>query len=225
MTSIQTPTFEEFQNQIFKKAGDRFIYRGVTCSKTHHLIPKVGRYTKFSSLLLPKLISQERFILKRFRREGCSMTNIPHASLWEWLSLGQHHGLPTRLLDWTRNPLVALLFAVKDEHKGDSAVFADKIEKTYDPDKIPDPFTITSVGKFIPFHVSPRITSQAGLFTVHPDPRVEHTSKHLLKLIIPSSKRKEFKKVLFRFGVHNASLFPDLDGLARHIEYCQTDKY
>jgi hypothetical protein len=171
------------------------------------------------------MISQERFILKRFRREGCSYSHVPYSSLWEWLSLGQHHGLPTRLLDWTRNPLVSLFFAVRDSHSGDSAVYADRIEKSFDPDKTKDPFSVTMVGKYIPTHISPRITAQAGLFTVHPDPRSEHKSKHLLKIVVPQKCREEFKRILFKYGVHHASLFPDLDGLARHIEYCQTDKY
>jgi hypothetical protein len=48
-----------------------------------------------------------------------------------------------------------------------------------------------------------------------------------IKYLSPCSqkRRKEFKKILFKYDVHHASLFPDLDGLARHIEYCQTDTY
>jgi len=47
-----------------------------------------------------------------------------HKTIFEWLTLMQHYGLPTRLLDWTTNLLVALFFAVNDEKNKDGAVFA-----------------------------------------------------------------------------------------------------
>jgi hypothetical protein len=144
---------------------------------------------------------------------------------WDWLALGQQYGLPTRLLDWTANPLVACFFAVQEQNEDDSVIYAYRNDSYIVVKKHPDPFKYPEVGKFIPRHLTRRITTQGGLFTIHPDPYEPFESKDMEKIILPNTIRSPLKKTLNKYGVDQFSLFPGLDSLAAHIEWLQSKGY
>jgi len=215
-------TFEDLHKAIGKYAGKPAVFRGVRDAENHKLVTKLGR------LKLKKdrvLVKEEAVILRLFKQQSRPYLDWIPIDDWEWLALGQHYGLPTRLLDWTRNPLVAAFFAVEKEYSGESAIYIYRNDKFIRTDLETNPFKRERIGKFIPNHISRRITAQAGLFTIHPNPDEEFQDSSVDKLIIAESARKAIKKTLSSYGINRATLFPDLDGLAQHIEWLRSESY
>jgi len=70
-------------------------------------------------------LKREYELLKRFRQMAPRLVELQPRDDWEWLFLMQHYGVPTRLLDWSESPLVALYFSVynKDYDDSDSALW------------------------------------------------------------------------------------------------------
>jgi hypothetical protein len=90
------------------------IYRGLA-DIDYDLRPKVGRFNP-SPHSNDKVIKESR-MLELFRRNSVGLTSHTLDDDWEFLAVAQHHGMPTRLMDWTRNPLVAAYFAVANSNQ------------------------------------------------------------------------------------------------------------
>ena len=105
---LQDELFYESWNTSLERFRSPFVFRGVS-DKNHTLATSLmrlgGNY--------PQL---ERHLLRNFRKYAHREV-VEKDSVWHWLSRAAHHGLPTRLLDWTYSPLVALHFVTADISK------------------------------------------------------------------------------------------------------------
>ncbi|MGF1479698.1 MAG: FRG domain-containing protein [Cyanophyceae cyanobacterium] len=218
------PQFVECLGEINR--GKRAIYRGQR--RERPLLPKLARLTTPLSLL-----EAEQAMFDDFKGRSVPLLDRQPESAWDWLALMQHHGLATRLLDWSVNPLVALWFTVSkppaETHPGVLWVFQPNQKDYFTPSHHEDPFQVTQTRLFKPRIVTQRISSQMGWFTIHHFSRdlqkfialeEDATYKPLLtKLMIPSEKFARIRFELDRVGVNAATIFPDLDGLCANIEW------
>jgi hypothetical protein len=213
------------KNYFWQTQG-HWVFRGHSKS-SHKLIPSVGRVKHTE----PSFEKFEQSITKIFKRQAQQYLQKVPENDFEWLALAQHHGLPTRLLDWSDSPSVALFFCVSEEQDEDGAVFALHAGKIIAQKKVESesPFQLDKLYKYHPKVVTPRQFFQHGIFTIHhlPEKPLEENMRdewELEKIIIPKKLKKDLQYELFRHGIDRAHLFPDLDGLSGHLKWRHTVK-
>lgn len=177
------------------------------------------------------LLAQFRLAM---RGRGLDCSKLDDEELW---AFGQHHGLRTPLIDWTKSPYVALFFAfdepdLLDINPNDSrAVFCLNMTAIRADE---------SLSKIIfepTHHENARLVNQAGLFTITPSGRDNLVSailnelaenevinpdepadvaRYIAKIHVPNENRVECLNTLRKMNIHHANLFPDPGGASKY---------
>lgn len=173
-------------------------------------------------------------------------TKIPRESYDQWISLMQHYGLPTRLLDWSYSPLVALFFAIVDREESNEC---DACITVIAPELLNE---MQSLGRYIypidsqhalnmlriafkkenvndlngkimavfPTSNDLRIYAQKAAFTIHDTEKTIYDvceNKYIYRIIIPKDKKEYFRNILTTMDFTESMLFPDIEHIAQHV--------
>jgi hypothetical protein len=206
-----------------ESAADDWIFRGESLAG-EPLRPGAGRAPMGPGA--PRRmrfdVEDERAALERFKSDALPYLDRtpPAQHHLEWLAIAQHHGMRTRLLDWSESLLIAAFFAVEAGGAGGAPTI-------YGVKGLPslaahdDPFAVEEVSVYRPSRLSARMAPQLSTFTVHPDPAADFRSDRRVRHWRVSGRRNswQIKLVLDACGVNYANIFPDIGGLARHIQW------
>jgi hypothetical protein len=199
----------------------------------------LARYLRRSGVRPEHWAAQEGRILRIFRRKAHLHLRVTpdERDSFEWLALMQHHGAPTRLLDFTWSPFVAAFYALANPaYDVDAAIWAIKPAALHDHNEKYGPWVFGNYEKYFlpgknqtvvvgePHRMNQRLIAHSGTFAIpgRLDVSVDAIMSALApaaitKIILPSAMRREAMSALYTMNITDATLFPDLDGLARSL--------
>ena len=210
---------ELFEGGLYRPG--RYLFRG--CGDADWQLSTVFD-RRFAAVPLERRMALWDGLIQQWR-EGCEDAGVPSSvttddrKLW---ALGQHHGLPTRMLDWTASPYVAAFFAFRDhllaraERLDQVAIWVLHLD---------DPVWGRDRGVEVvnlPTFDNVRLRNQGGRFTLCRAPfgcledYVERfaTGVALTKCVLPAAEARLALAELDAMGINSYDMFPDLAGLA-----------
>jgi hypothetical protein len=204
------------------------LFRGQNTDQC--LLPRIIRLAKENKISPAKIDSVEQRMLERFRKECVPMLlTTKQLAAWELVSIAQHNGMPTRLLDWTSNPLAGLWFAVasdppKKKDRGVVWMLDRPNERTFEHDD--NIFALEKTCFFQPPHLDRRIAAQSAWFSVYRhnktdflplEKQIRYADK-VTRFVIQPNNFQPIRQQLRRLGINHATFFPDLSGLGADIQ-------
>ena len=253
MVVTEIKNWREFHTVIAGPEYQNWAFRGHSDAEWP-LYSSLSRYLRDYGVHPKAWANQEERIGRIFRRKAhLFLDHVPdEADAFQWLALMQHHGAPTRLLDFTWSPFVAAFFALERATKDAAiwAVFVPAIWKA--THKLPqeqksltvDELSLRNPGSYDRFYLrnavpfvttgeslvmNKRLIAQSGTFVVpgvlnqpveqilsgYPEPR-----RTVAKFVLKTDRlRGDAMLALYTMNITNATLFPDIDGLARSMAY------
>lgn len=226
--------------ELADAGGFNLWWRGHSMSRWS-LVPRVHRQGVD--------IQREKYGYNEFRQMAASRyRDIPNSADYPgWLTLMQHYGLPTRLLDWSRSALIALYFAVEDEstHHTSGSISAlnprtlnhqfsnENIFYTAAADKVQESCRAAFAGEesmisclaFAPHERDLRMMTQQTRVTIQstdtPIENYDNCENFLRVFLVPAAAKHDLRRQLYQLGFGRKEVFPDLDNLAKHIRWFQ----
>lgn len=250
---IRLESWDAFLRIITDSPYSNWAFRGERHARWP-LLTALSRYFRDFRIHPTAWPEQEGRILRIFKRKAHQYLAQPPDldDDFQWLALMQHHGAPTRLLDFTWSPYVAAFFALGRAVE-DAAVWALN-PGPLGAREVPrlggggahagsemDPRVKGNFSRFFlkgnrpfvwmgePDTMNRRLIAQSGTFAVPGvlDVPMEDilagypgTEEMIVKLVLPVAKLRDTAlRELYRMNITYATLFPDLDGLARSMGY------
>ena len=198
--------------------GVDMIYRGHS-SCGYELKTSVGRIEGYTKDMEMNLFTEFKKNYRIYAKE------YPETDL-ELLFMAQHYGVPTRLLDWTFNPLIALYFASTPNNDNDGKVYSIKLKASYNVEQLDD--ISMSIRKIldlnrckyvIPYYTDIRYFNQKSIFLLsnHPNWKFDFADKETV-YIIKNEAKSQLRKELAILGIDESFVFPTLDSLGKDVK-------
>ncbi|PWU09870.1 MAG: FRG domain-containing protein [Terriglobia bacterium] len=241
--TVRLESWDDFLKIITSAPYSNWAFRGER-DERWPLYSSLSRYLQNFAVARQAWPDQENRILRIFKRKAHQFLDKPPEpdDDFQWLALMQHHGAPTRLIDFTWSPYVAAFFAL-ERTVADGVVWAmnpARIDSSRAPQRVRmDPrvdgnfrrYFLKGNRRFIwmgePHTMNSRLIAQSGTFAVPgvldvPVEEIvspEDPNNVLAKLVLANSVRDVGMRELYRMNITHATLFPDLDGLAKSLAY------